>query len=313
MTHDQLDEVLKVKPTKETAAKVGSFEDYVTRTYGENPTPAQILAARKAYGQADDRPRVSVSVAPTAAPGTTFEDLAKGTGMSPTAIKIASQRYLEDGTLPTRINEKSKQAILNGAALITPDANVASNVAQYGADRASLKNTQGILDSIQAFHPAALANLKQFDALFSKIPDTGSPFFNAPVRSLDRKMFGADNVLAAQTAVAVATREIARITSNPKLTGQLSDHAREEVSNFLPQDATLKEARDVMNVLKTDLDNVEKGQRDQLGKIQYRLSHPGQAMPEGNDALTVKAPNGKTYKFTSPEKAAAFKKAAGIS
>ncbi len=32
----------------------------------------------------------------------------------------------------------------------------------------------------------------------------------------------------------------------------------------------------------------------------------------GDDPLTVQAPNGKTYKFTSPEKAAAFKKAAGI-
>src|SRR6185436_17652969 len=51
------------KADPEKAAKVGTFEDYVVRTYGQNPTPAQILAARKAYGQADDRPRVSVSVA----------------------------------------------------------------------------------------------------------------------------------------------------------------------------------------------------------------------------------------------------------
>ena len=35
---------------------VGTFEDYVTRTYGANPTSAQILDARKAYNTADNAP-----------------------------------------------------------------------------------------------------------------------------------------------------------------------------------------------------------------------------------------------------------------
>jgi hypothetical protein len=35
-------------------ADLGSFEDYVLRAYGSNPTPAQIEAGRKAYNQADD-------------------------------------------------------------------------------------------------------------------------------------------------------------------------------------------------------------------------------------------------------------------
>lgn len=38
---------------------VGSFEDYLARTFGENPTSAQILQARKDYNQADDRARAS--------------------------------------------------------------------------------------------------------------------------------------------------------------------------------------------------------------------------------------------------------------
>lgn len=43
-------------PAVEKGPAVGSFEDYVKRTYGENPTPAQIVEGRKAYQQADDRP-----------------------------------------------------------------------------------------------------------------------------------------------------------------------------------------------------------------------------------------------------------------
>ncbi|MGE0445584.1 MAG: hypothetical protein AB7P99_10170 [Vicinamibacterales bacterium] len=37
-------------------AALGSFEDYVQRKYGDDPTADQIEAARKSYGQADDRP-----------------------------------------------------------------------------------------------------------------------------------------------------------------------------------------------------------------------------------------------------------------
>lgn len=41
---------------KPATATVGSFEDYVVRRFGKNPTPDQITLARKDYQQADDRP-----------------------------------------------------------------------------------------------------------------------------------------------------------------------------------------------------------------------------------------------------------------
>lgn len=45
------------KPSTEKPPAVGSFEDYVTRKFGPNPTPQQITQARKEYQQADDRPQ----------------------------------------------------------------------------------------------------------------------------------------------------------------------------------------------------------------------------------------------------------------
>lgn len=41
---------------------IGSFEDYVIRKYGENPTPDQITEARKVYQQADDRPPANINL-----------------------------------------------------------------------------------------------------------------------------------------------------------------------------------------------------------------------------------------------------------
>jgi hypothetical protein len=43
-----------------TPAAVGSFEDFVARAYGDAPTPEQILKARKAYNQSDDKPGAPV-------------------------------------------------------------------------------------------------------------------------------------------------------------------------------------------------------------------------------------------------------------
>jgi hypothetical protein len=44
------------KPDASSTPNIGSFEDYVVRKYGPNPTPEQIAEGRKVYQQADDRP-----------------------------------------------------------------------------------------------------------------------------------------------------------------------------------------------------------------------------------------------------------------
>lgn len=48
-------EIASVPPEQKPPA-VASFEDFVIRKYGENPSPEQIVDARKLYQQADDRP-----------------------------------------------------------------------------------------------------------------------------------------------------------------------------------------------------------------------------------------------------------------
>jgi hypothetical protein len=60
------------KSQTDKAAAVGSFEDYVTRTYGEHPTSEQILKARKDYQQSDDRPPVTVRMGNGMTPGQAF-------------------------------------------------------------------------------------------------------------------------------------------------------------------------------------------------------------------------------------------------
>ena len=45
----------KPKPAETKPPTIGSFESFVVSKYGQTPTPEQVLAARKAYNQADDK------------------------------------------------------------------------------------------------------------------------------------------------------------------------------------------------------------------------------------------------------------------
>jgi hypothetical protein len=50
------------EPPQAAPAQVGSFTDFVARKYGPDPTPDQVIVARKEYGQADDKaPRITIS------------------------------------------------------------------------------------------------------------------------------------------------------------------------------------------------------------------------------------------------------------
>ena len=76
----------------------------------------------------------------------------------------------------------------------------------------------------------------------------------------------------------MATNEIAKVTSNPNLTGQLSDSARREVEAFMPQNATLGQVYAVAKILRQDMQNRHDSLDDQIGAIQSRIGG-GKAAP----------------------------------
>jgi hypothetical protein len=77
---------------------IGSFEDYVGRKYGANPTPAQIEAARRTYSAADNapaKPEKAVDVTPdiqTTMSGHTFVDLSLYGAGERDAARVAASR-----------------------------------------------------------------------------------------------------------------------------------------------------------------------------------------------------------------------------
>lgn len=234
------------------APNVGSFEDYVIRAYGQNPTPAQITKARKDYMQADDK-----------ATGFAAGDV---TQLSPAGLDMAALMYKKTGVMPAlgMGDRTTRQKLINRAAELTTDdmarieqgaGDIAANKAGYRASSDTLTKLTQQRAAISSFEQTAQKNIDLFLDTAGKVVDTGSPVANSLLRNLSGAVLGSPNQAAYEAARRVAVNEIAKVTSNPTLSGQLSDAARKEVESFNPASATLKQTVAVMRLLKKDMAN----------------------------------------------------------
>lgn len=194
---------------------------------------------------------------------------------SGTALDIAAQRYNDTGDLPAMgmgsAGAAARVAVMNRAAEMNPTVSLARNKAIYKADSANLSNLQKTEGTLSAFEKTAGKNLDQFLSLADKIPDTGVPWLNQPVRAVNSKLLGDADQAAFNAARDVALREIARVTNDPKLSGVLSDAARKEVSSLSGSDATFAQIKAVAKVLKQDMANVHAGINDQIDTVKTGL------------------------------------------
>lgn len=212
-------------------------------------------------------------------------------------IDIAARNYLKTGVMPPlgMGDKTTRQRIINRSAeLGGADADIASNKAAFGSDSASLKKLQGQRDAIGAFEETAKKNMDVFLGAAKNVADTGSPLLNQPVRLVSGKMLGGENQAEYDAARAVLLPEIARIITNPNLTGVLSDSARQEVSAFNPETATLGQTIKVMRLLKQDMANRTTSLDDAISTVRGRMSkQPGGgdkpvAAKAGSDPLGIR-------------------------
>ncbi len=140
-------------------------------------------------------------------------------------------------------------------------------------------------DAISSFENTALKNIDIFLDTAGKVVDTGSPLANTPVRAVTGKALGSPDQAAYDTARQVAINEVAKIISNPNLSGQLSDSARHEVEAFNPTNATLGQSVAVMRVLKQDMANRAQSMDQTLSEIRGRIS---KSEPKGSGGDTAK-------------------------
>lgn len=169
---------------------------------------------------------------------------------------------------------------------------VATNLAQvssdYKANTASLTQAQKTLDAVTAFEGTAGKNLDMFLDKAKKIVDSGSPWINAPLRTVSQQGMGSADLAAFNAARQVALTEIAKVTNNPNLTGQLSDTARKEIEAIMGPNATMAQIYSTAHTLKQDMANRRTSIGDQVKAIRGRISaSPSAEGPAGGGLKTV--------------------------
>lgn len=221
--------------------------------------------------------------------------------LTPQGLDIAAHQFATNGQLPPMgMGAKAAQtraAIINRAAELFPNLNIAGNRAGYEANRGSLVKLQAQRDAVGAFEQTALKNMDVFLEAAGKVVDTGSPMANRVARAVSGQMVGSENQAAYDAARAVLIPEIARIVTNPNLTSVLSDSAREEVAKFNPENATLAQTVRVMRLLKRDMQNRTESLDEQIATTQGRLGQtPGAGTATsgaGGDDVQYERVNGK--------------------
>jgi hypothetical protein len=203
--------------------------------------------------------------------------------LTPQALDQIATMFATTGQLPNlgmgAAVAKTRSSIINRAAELFPNVALASNAAAYQANKHSLNTVTGTLDTLSAFENAGLKNLKMFTDAAAKIPDTGVPWLNTPVRMLDEKLVGSANMSVVNAAREIGLREIARVTNDPKLSGVLSDSARHEVQGFSPANATLPQILAVAKTLQQDMANVHQSLQEQKEAISNRIGTDPNAKP----------------------------------
>ena len=192
--------------------------------------------------------------------------------LSPEAVNMAAEMYRKTGQLPAMGmgNPMARKQILDAAAQMGP-VDLATEASAYGANKSSLQALTKQRDAVGAFENTAGKNLDLFLNQAGKVVDTGSPWINAPLRSVAQGALGSADLAAYNTARQVAVNEIAKVVSNPGLSGQLSDTARKEVADFNPQSATLAQTYKVAQVLRQDMANRHQAYNDQIADITARI------------------------------------------
>src|SRR6266540_1251454 len=198
-----------------------------------------------------------------------------GAALTPQALNMLAAQFATTGAMPPlgmgRAAAAQRAGIVNKAAENFPETDIASNKASFAANQGSLVALQKQKDAVDAFEQTAGKNLDLFLEQSKKIMDSGSPLLNKPLRAIQGNVLGDPNMIAFKTARQVALTEIAKVLTNPGLSGQLSDSARHEVEQLVSPDATLAQIHKAATILKTDMANRKASMDEQIGAIRGRV------------------------------------------
>ncbi len=169
---------------------------------------------------------------------------------------------------------------------------LAQSAAGYKANQASLTQQTKSYDAVQSFLNTADQNGALLEEAIKKVPDTGIPIFNRPLRDFARGVQGDPNMSQVATYLASVQNEYAKILTNPNLSGQLTDSARKDAQALVSGSQTVQQMVASLRALRKEGGNRLANTAQQIQTIQHRIG--GSTAPSAG-TIYAKDPQGNVH------------------
>lgn len=186
------------------------------------------------------------------------------------------------------------------------------------ADQASLNKMVPQYDAVTAFENTMENIGEQLVKIAEKVDATGVPAIERWIRAGKKSVTGDEDVIELNARMQTFRTEAARIINNPNLVGVLSDSARHEIEEIIPNSASAGQikrgVKTLVNEAQVRRDEIEDQMRIIKGRMKQGAKKSEPAAPTEEPA---RAPaGGKQYKkvgkYTTPDEVRADYKAGSL-
>ena len=198
--------------------------------------------------------------------------------MTPEAIAFVGDYLVRTGQLlPFGMgNATNRGKVFDYVAHHSTAGDVVQNKTSLTSDQAALTQTQRALDGTAAFEQTARANVKVLRPYIQRLADSGSPLLNMPIRQFMTVAQGDPKMAGYRTALQTVSNEYSRLlTSNPNMTGEMSDAARKEGARLLDGSLTVAGLNEALDVLERDATNRLGSYQERVNTIRGRIRSGG--------------------------------------
>jgi len=163
----------------------------------------------------------------------------------------------KNGKLLERYNAE-RMRLMKAAGLSLSD--VVKQGEAYKIKAGAAQEIEKMYAAVESFSSTVDKNMAVLEALSKQLPRSDIPIISKGQLAVS-SFTGNPTLTAYQGAMRSVATEVARIVTQPRLTGQLTDSARKEIDKFMHADMTHPQLVSLMKTLRTEVKNREDGIR----------------------------------------------------
>lgn len=163
----------------------------------------------------------------------------------------------KNGKLLDRYNA-ARMRLMKAAGLSLSD--VIKQGEAYKIKAGAAQEIEKMYAAVESFSATVDKNMTMLEGLSKQLPRSDIPIISKGQLAVS-SFVGNPTLSAYRGAMQSVATEVARIVTQPRLTGQLTDSARKEIQTFMHADMTHSQLMSLMRMLRTEVKNREDGIR----------------------------------------------------